>query len=109
MLAFYSLPILSGILPTPYYLHYCALVCAIAILLGDHILERDLEKAQVLLEEFYQHAPLFYSQCCFQIQYFVEVRDGERESVLAVLHIRDLEKAQVLLAEFYQHAPLFYG
>ena len=44
----------------PYYLHYSALVCAIAILLGDHILERDLEKAQVLLEEFYRHAPLLY-------------------------------------------------
>ena len=62
-LLFYSLPLLSGILPTPYYLHYCALVCAVAVLLGDNILEQDLEKAQVLLEEFYRHAALLYGLC----------------------------------------------
>ena len=59
-LLFYSLPLLNGVLSTPHFLHYCALVCAIAILLGNNIEERDLVKAQLLLEEFYKHVPLLY-------------------------------------------------
>ena len=43
----YSLSLLSGILPNVYYLHYCALVCAIAMLVPGS--EADLDMASVLL------------------------------------------------------------
>ena len=42
-------PLLSALL--------CSCVCNCHPI-HDHILERDLEKAQVLLEEFYRHAPV---------------------------------------------------
>ena len=59
-LLFYSLPSLIGILPTTYYIHYCTLVCGIAILLGNNISQQDLHKAQILLNEFCQHTGDLY-------------------------------------------------
>ena len=59
-LLFYSLPLLVGILPTTFCIHYCALVCGVAILLGDNISQQDLHKAQALLNEFCQHSGDLY-------------------------------------------------
>ena len=56
----YSLPLLVGILPTTFYIHFCTLVCGIAILLGDDISQQALDRAQILLNEFCQHAGDLY-------------------------------------------------
>ena len=61
-LLFYSLPLLSGILPNVYYLHYCALVCAIATLVSGNISEADLDMASILLKEFHRHAGDLYGK-----------------------------------------------
>jgi len=45
-----------------YYLHYCALVCAIAMLVAGNISEGDLDKASVLLKEFHRHAGDLYGK-----------------------------------------------
>ena len=64
-LLFYSLPLLSGILPNVYYLHYCALVCAIAMLVSG-----DLDMASVLLKEFHRHAGDLYGKICIDSSEF---------------------------------------
>ena len=51
-LLWYSLPVLSGILPEPYYQHYSCFVATIGMLLEAHITREDLEKANDLLETF---------------------------------------------------------
>lgn len=50
------------LLPNVYYLHYCALVCAIAMLVSGNISEGDLDKASVLLKEFHRHAGDLYGK-----------------------------------------------
>ena len=59
-LLFYSLPLLSGILRNVYYLHYCALVCANAMLVSGNISEADLDMVSVL--EFHCHAGDLYGK-----------------------------------------------
>lgn len=72
-LLFYSLPLLSGILPNVYYLHYCALVCAIAMLVSGNISEGDLDKASVLLKEFHRHAGDLYGKIYIYIYALIVV------------------------------------
>ena len=45
-----------------YYLHYCALVCAIATLVSGNISEADLDMASILLKEFHCHAGDLYGK-----------------------------------------------
>ena len=71
-LLFYLIPVLHGVLSTPYYLHFCALVCGIALLFGDKITENELVKAEVLLFEFCRHAgDLYGNHACLQCRYQV--------------------------------------
>ena len=69
-LLFYLIPVLHGVLSTPHYLHFCALVCGIALLFGDKITENELVKAEVLLFEFCRHAgDLYGNHACLQCRY----------------------------------------
>ena len=61
-LLFYSLPVLKGVLPSVYFVHYCALVCAISILLSNDISEMELVRANVLLCQFYSHVAVLYGK-----------------------------------------------
>lgn len=54
---FYSLPVLSGLLPPDYIYHLSLLVSAMHILLADAIQIADIEKAQEQLELFYRLVP----------------------------------------------------
>ena len=60
-LLFYSLPSLIGLLPNTYYIHYCALVGSISILLSDNISLLDLDRAHILMDEFCRAAMLVLS------------------------------------------------
>lgn len=53
-LLWYSLPVLEGVLPNPYYNHYSKLVAGIALLLEDSLTLQEVERAQGLLDEFYK-------------------------------------------------------
>ena len=82
-LLWYSLPVLHGILPDPYYHHYSCFVASIGMLLEAHITSESLEKANALLETFCRkmsdlygeyeynnniiHVPGPYIQRCFII------------------------------------------
>ena len=59
-LLFYSLPVLSGLLPPDYIYHLPLLVPAMHILLGDAIQIADIEKVQEQLELFYRLVPQLY-------------------------------------------------
>ena len=59
-LLFYSLPVLSDLLPADYIYHLALLVSAIHILLGDAIKTADIDIAQEQLELFYKLAPQLY-------------------------------------------------
>lgn len=61
-LLFYSIPVLKGVLPSVYFVHYCALVCAISILLSNDISEMELARANVLLCQFYSHVTALYGR-----------------------------------------------
>ena len=51
-LLFYSVPVLSGLLPSCYHKHLQYLVCSLHILLGDCITRADLTLAEEMLEVF---------------------------------------------------------
>lgn len=59
-LLIYSLPVLDGILPTPYLQQYAKFVVGIAILLGANLSDSDLERAHHLLCDFYKALPEIY-------------------------------------------------
>ena len=59
---FYSLPLLIGLLPNTYYIHYCALVGSISILLSGNISLLDLDRAHILMDEFCRHAGALYGE-----------------------------------------------
>lgn len=61
-LLFYSLPLLIGLLPNTYYIHYCALVGSISILLSSNISLLDLDRAHILMDEFCRHAGALYGE-----------------------------------------------
>ena len=61
-LLFYSIPVLKGVLPSVYFVHYCALVCAISILLLNDISEMELARANVLLCQFCSHVAALYGR-----------------------------------------------
>lgn len=54
-LFYYSVPVLEGILPEPFFSHYLLLVEGISILCSGSISEEDLNKASRYLTEFVKH------------------------------------------------------
>ena len=52
-LLYYSLPLLLPHLPSLYWHHYALLVCAIHILLKDHITLAEVDAAEEMLNDFY--------------------------------------------------------
>ena len=59
---YFSLPVLYGILPEPYFTHYALLVAAMHILLGEDTSESSLERAGIYLGQFYQNFSSLYGQ-----------------------------------------------
>lgn len=58
----YSVPVLKGVLPDHYFLHYTMLVTAIAILVSDQISQQRLQQADELLENFCKLMPVLYGK-----------------------------------------------
>ncbi len=57
---YYSLPVLSGVLPSIYFHHYSLLVASLHILSSDSIYPDDLETARDFLDRFYlQYGELY--------------------------------------------------
>ena len=59
-LLWYSVPVLDGILPDPYYVHHCKLVAAISTLLGTQMSVEEVENASNLLEQYYKDTDALY-------------------------------------------------
>ena len=58
----YSVPVLKGVLPGHYFLHYTLLVTAIAILVSDRITPEQLKLADELLDNFCKLMPELYGE-----------------------------------------------
>ncbi len=61
-LLYYSLPILSSILPPLYFHHYSLLVCAMHILLQSKLTEIQIQAAEVMLFDYYKLLPELYGE-----------------------------------------------
>lgn len=59
-LLYYSLPVLSGVLPEPFFTHYSLLVAGMHILLSDSVTEDSIHQAEVYLLRFYQMYSTLY-------------------------------------------------
>ncbi len=59
-LLYYSLPVLSDVLPSDYIYHLSLLVSSLHILLSDTILTSDVELAHKQLSKFYTMIPILY-------------------------------------------------
>ena len=59
-LLWYSLPVLEGMLPDPYYKHYTYFVAAIGLLLKSDISTDELQTADDHLESFCQQMSDLY-------------------------------------------------
>lgn len=57
----WSLPVLYGVLPEPYYVHFCLLVKAIHILSKECITQMELESAEKCLFKFVENFQNMYS------------------------------------------------
>ena len=62
-LLYYSLPVLCGILPDPYFTHYSLVVAAIHLLLSETITDTMLHKAEQYLNRFYEMFAALYGKC----------------------------------------------
>ena len=56
----YSVPVLDGILPDPYYVHHCKLVAAISTLLRTQMSVEEVENASNLLQQYYKNTDTLY-------------------------------------------------
>ena len=61
-LLWYSVPVLDGILPDPYYSHHCKLVAGISTLLGMHLSVQQVEHANDLLGQYYKDIDALYGE-----------------------------------------------
>lgn len=61
-LLYYSLPILSSVLPPLYFHHYSLLVCAMHILLQSKLARAQIKAAEIMLRDFYKMLPELYGQ-----------------------------------------------
>ncbi len=68
-LLFYSLPVLSGLLPDPYFTHLSLLVAAMCIYHADEITASELERAKSFLDVFYQHYGNLYGMFSMATNY----------------------------------------
>lgn len=59
-LLYYSLPVLHGILPSPYLAHLSLLVAAVHILMSARIHRSDLSIAHQFLDTFYKQSSTLY-------------------------------------------------
>lgn len=59
----YSLPVLQGILPDPYFTHYCLLVAAMHVFLADCVSLSSLSAAEQYLHRFCQMFAALYGTC----------------------------------------------
>jgi hypothetical protein len=73
--------LLYGVLPEPYYSHFCKIVCAMHIIHQHHICADDLKLAGNLLESFVQEFETFYYQQRVGRLHFC------RQSIHALLHL----------------------
>ena len=63
-LLYYGIPCLQGYLPDPYLEHFAMLSESIHILLGDSISNAELDRAELMLNQFYaQFADLYGNSC----------------------------------------------
>ncbi|XP_068696424.1 uncharacterized protein [Montipora foliosa] len=58
----YSAPVLKGVLPNQYFIHYTLLVTAISILVSDQISLQKLQQADKLLDNFCKLMPELYGE-----------------------------------------------
>lgn len=61
-LLFYALPCMKGFLPEKYFAHLCLFSEGIYLLLGDRIERDDLDRAEMLLEKFYEQFSDLYNK-----------------------------------------------
>ena len=64
-LLFFSLPVLNGILPEPYFSHYSNLVAATHIVLSDAISTADLISADYFFKKFYSQIASHYGMSTY--------------------------------------------
>ena len=64
-LLFYSLPVLKGILPQPYYSHYTLLVASVHMLTSDYIVPGELDLCEQWLRKFYKDYMELYGNYLF--------------------------------------------
>lgn len=76
-LLYYSLPVLSGLLPSNYIYHLSLLVASMHIFLGDAITMTDIEVAHGLVMLFYQLIPELYpaSMCTANVHNLIHLSD----------------------------------
>ena len=58
----YSVPVLKGVLPNQYFIHYTLFVTAISILVSDQISLQKLQQADKLLDNFCKLMPELYGE-----------------------------------------------
>ena len=76
-----ALALFYGVLPKPYYSHFCKLVCAMRIIHQHHIHANNLQLAGNLFESFVQEFETFYYQQRVGHLHFC------RQSIHALLHL----------------------
>ena len=64
-LLYYSLPVLSEVLPNPYFRHYSLLVLGISILSSECISRTHLQEAEVCLLKFYKEFSDLYGESVY--------------------------------------------
>lgn len=64
-LLYYSLPLLSGVLPPLHLHHFALLVCSMHMLLQECVKEVEIRAAEDMLTKFYELLPELYgNECC---------------------------------------------
>ena len=65
---YYSIPVLEGILPSPYIDHYAKLVTSMHICFADQISSHDLLLVDDLLHQFYKDYEKLYGKFHFKFE-----------------------------------------
>ncbi|XP_062519358.1 uncharacterized protein LOC134194453 isoform X2 [Corticium candelabrum] len=76
-LFYWSVPVLRGILPTEYYVHYCLLVAACRTLCGTTVSRDDINQARKFLQKFYDRHELLYgiTACTMKVHLLQHLAD----------------------------------
>ena len=88
---YFSLPVLLGVLPEPYFSHYCLLVAAMHILYVEEIRRSDVTRARSYLLRFYEMLPTLYgnSHNRFNVECNI-ITPGENACTMNVHMLRHL-------------------